>query len=98
VLTCVALINVVGRAVAFTLITVVDTKPVPVTVTTGDGAPNSSLVGDIDEIVGEGLSTSRFVGVADPLFSDPLTTSTASFPPLANCAAGTTAVSCELLT
>jgi hypothetical protein len=84
--------------VPFTLIAVVETNPVPVTVTTGDAAPSSSLLGDTDDIVGEGLFTVRLMGVPDALFSDPFTTTTANWPALANCVAGTTAVTCELLT
>jgi hypothetical protein len=83
IVTWVALVYVVVRAEPFTLMTVAGTNPVPVTVTTGDVAPVTSIVGDTDAIAGAGLSTSRFSGVPDPLLTDPFDTTTANSVPLA---------------
>jgi hypothetical protein len=83
-LTCVALVNVVVRAVPLTLMTVVGTNPVPVTVSTFEVAPVTSMAGEIDPIVGAGLSTSRLIGEPDPLLNDPFSTATANCAPLAN--------------
>lgn len=47
--------NVVGRALLFTLITVEATNPVPVNVITGEDAPTVSVVGLMAEIVGAGF-------------------------------------------
>jgi hypothetical protein len=47
--------NVVGRALPFTSITVEATNPVPVTVITGEDAPTVSVVGLMAEIVGAGF-------------------------------------------
>jgi hypothetical protein len=80
------------------LMTVVGTKPVPVTVMTADAAPVSSLAGDTDVIVGAGLSTSRFIAVPEALLDDPFDTITDISAPLANWLAGTVAVSCVLFT
>jgi hypothetical protein len=55
--TCVALTKVVVRALPFTLITVVGTKPVPATAREGDVAPVVSAAGEKVEIVGTGLFT-----------------------------------------
>lgn len=96
--TCVAPTYVVVCALPFTLITVAGTNPVPVSVTTGELAPVSSISGEIDVIAGAGLSTSRFTGVPVPLLTDPFNTATGSFPPLASCAAGMVAVSFTPLT
>ena len=90
--------NVVVRGAPFTLITVVGTKPVPVTVMTADATPVSSLVGDTDVIVGAGLSTSRLIAVPEPLFADPFDTTTCICAPLVSWLAGTVTVSCVLLT
>jgi hypothetical protein len=97
-LTCVALMYVVALAEPFTLMTVVGTKPVPVTVTMADAVPAMALVGDKDAIVGAGLSTSKLVEVPDPLLNAPLNTTTGISAPLASWVAGTGAVNCVALT
>jgi hypothetical protein len=96
--TCVLLTKDVVRALPFTLITVVVTKPVPVTVTVWAAPPRVTVVGLKDAIVGAGLFTCRFTAVPEPLLVDPFTTMTESCPPAANCDDCTTAVSCVLLT
>jgi hypothetical protein len=73
--------------------TVVGTKPVPVTlITAGELVPASSLVGETEMIVGAGLFTTKLTGVTGPLLKDPLSTTTARFPPLVSCAAGIVAI------
>ena len=64
-LTWVELMNVVVRAEPLTWMTVVGTNPVPVTVSTVEVTPITSLVGETDAIVGAGLSTSRLMGVSE---------------------------------
>lgn len=93
-LTWVELVKVVLRAAPFTLMTVVGTKPVPVTVMTAGVAPVSSLAGATEVMAGVGLSTSRLIG---ELMTDPSRTTTANSAPLTNWLAGTVAVSCVLL-
>jgi hypothetical protein len=91
-------VNVVVSATPFTLMAVVGTKPVPATVMTAGAAPVSSVMGDIDAIVGEGLSTSRLIVVPEPLLDDPFDTTTCICAPLVNWLAGTVTVSCVALT
>jgi hypothetical protein len=79
-------------------IAVVDTKPVPVTVTTGLDELTSSVEGETEAIVGAGFSTTRFTGVPDELVVVPLDTTTGNCIPVVNCAAGTVAVNSVLLT
>jgi hypothetical protein len=79
-------------------IAVVDTKPVPVTVTTGLDELTTSIEGETEATVGAGLFTTRFTGVPDELVVVPLDTTTANCIPVANCVAGTVAVNSVLLT
>jgi hypothetical protein len=97
-LASVALTKAVGLAEPLTLITVVGTKPVPVTVTACTDAPSNSTAGELDAITGDGLSTSRLIGVPAAVLTVPLSTVTASCAPLASCVVGTVAVSWVLLT
>ncbi len=76
----------------------VDTKPVPVTVITDPVPPTSSTEGDTEAMVGEGLLTTRLVGVPDALVTVPLDTTTVNCAPVANCVAGSVAVSSVPLT
>lgn len=89
---------VVALAEPFTLITVVGTKPVPVTVTMADAVSARAVVGDNDVIVGAGLSTSRLAAVPDPLLNAPLNTTTGISAPLTSWVAGTVVVNCVALT
>ena len=91
-LTWVLLMKVVVRAVPFTSIMVLGTKPVPLTATTGDAVPAGRLAGVTAEITGAGLVTTRFTAVPEPLLAEPLSAMTARFPPFANCSAERVAV------
>src|SRR6185369_7716320 len=97
-LTCVLLTNAVARALPLTLITVVDTNPVPMTEMTGDVAPAATALGETLEMVGAGLSTSKFIGAPEPLLNEPFSTITESWPALAICVAVTVATNCLELT
>lgn len=75
--------------------TVVGTKPVPVTLATGVDPP---LPREAEEMTGAGLFTWRFTAVPEALLKEPFCATTDNCVPLATCAAGTVAVTWVLLT
>lgn len=90
--TCVALTKSVVRALPFTSITVVGTKPVPLTATSEEVDVVVSTFGASWEIVGAGLFTCRVTAAPEPLLALPFSASTESWSPLASCDADTAAV------
>jgi hypothetical protein len=83
-LTWVELVNVVARAVPLTWMTVAETNPVPVTVTTGEVASVTNDLGFTEVIVGAGLVTSRRVVEPELLVCDPFTATTSKSVPVDN--------------
>src|SRR5258708_5853648 len=78
--------------------TVVSTKPVPVTETAAGADPLVKLAGTNWAIVGAGLSTSRFTAVPEALVAVSFSAITGSNAPVMSWAAGTAAVTLVLLT
>jgi hypothetical protein len=74
------------------LITVLETKPVPVTTIELAADPAGKLDGTSCVVVGEGLSTSRSTFAPEPLVDEPFRAMIGSRAPVASCAAGMAAV------
>ena len=92
------LTKAVVRAVPFTLITVVGTKPVPATATADAAVPTPSAAGESAVMAGEGLSTSRLTAALPALLKSPFTATMESMAPTASWLAGIDAVTWLVLT